>query len=96
MKESANKKQIDPTEFGLPKRLNLYRESPDCISIVIDRKSRIIVRDGEKIVANAKTIRKTLPGTKVMLKTSAPVCGKTTKMLTDHKIKIQSIESNGL
>lgn len=73
---------------GLQRRTIIEKISPDTIAIVINRKSRIIMADGRRIVANAAKIIKTEPGTKVVLKTTAPVCSKTKHFLAEHKIGV--------
>ncbi len=70
---------IDPKTMGLNSRLKIDKKE-DRVSIIIDRKSRIIMKDGVKIHNNAEIIKKhfDLP---VQLITSAPVCSKTSKYL---------------
>ena len=58
------------------------------IAIVKNRKSRIIMKDGEKILESAKQIQSVSPKTKVSLITNAPVCSKTTKYLFENGIKV--------
>jgi len=70
---------VDPKKLGLNSRLKIDKKE-DSISIIIDRKSRIIMKDGIKIHNNVKIIKKhfDLP---VQLITNAPVCSKTSKYL---------------
>jgi hypothetical protein len=58
------------------------------VEIVINRKSRVIMADGRKIVEKAARIRKARPGVGVALKTSAPVCGKTAFFLKGEGIRL--------
>ena len=81
--------KISANDFGLNSRVNLIRVD-DHIGIVIDRKSRIIMNDGRKILEQAKNINKILT-TKIRLYTSAPVCGKTIEFLKKNDITIDSI-----
>ncbi len=61
---------------------------PKCYTIVIDRKSRIIMADGRKIAEKAGKIKATEPGAEVVLKTTAPVCSKTLAFLAELGIAI--------
>ena len=79
---------LDPQSLGLPPRTIVVEIAPDTIAIVINRKSRVVMADGKKIVAKADKIKKTKPGRKVMLKTSAPVCSKTLVFLADNGIEV--------
>ncbi len=79
---------LDPQSLGLPPRTIVTEIAPDTIAIVINRKSRVVMADGKKIVAKADKIKKTKPGRKVMLKTSAPLCSKTLLFLADNGIEV--------
>ena len=79
---------IDPSLFGLAKNTIIEKPGRSHFALVIDRKSRIVMKDGEKIVEKAEKIRTALPGAKVSLKTTAPVCSKTKRMFTEHSIDI--------
>ena len=79
---------LDPQSLGLPPRTIVTEIAPDTIAIVINRKSRVVMADGKKIVAKADKIKKIKPGRKVMLKTSAPVCSKTLLFLADNGIEV--------
>lgn len=82
---------LNPKQFGLHVRTVLEQVDDKTIAIVIDRKSRIIMADGRKILARAGKIKKALPDTSVVLKTSAPVCSKTVRFLEDEGIKIEFV-----
>lgn len=84
-------KKLDPKEFGLPARTILVQVNARTIALVIERKSRIIMVDGKKILAKADIIRQQRPGITVLLKTSAPVCSKTIRFLADEGIEISTI-----
>jgi len=58
------------------------------MAIVVNRKNRIIMADGRKIVANTAKIKKAKPGVTVVLKTSTPVCSKTMQYLAEHRIGV--------
>ena len=84
-------KNPDPKEFGFPSRTILEQVDSKTIALVIDRKSRIIMADGKKILAKAEVIRKQCPDITVLLKTSAPVCSKTVQFLADEGINISPL-----
>ena len=69
--------KLDPKEFGLPPRTVVEQVDGDTIALVIDRKSRIIMADGKKILEKLRKIRSTQPLINIALKTTAPVCSKT-------------------
>jgi len=77
---------LDPTLYNLTSRTKLTK-LPDSIAIVLDRKSRVIMKDGERILNQANKI-KNKTGGKVTLLTSAPVCSKTRTYLSDNHITI--------
>ena len=79
---------LDPKQYGLPSRTVLEQVSMDCIALVIDRKSRIIMADGRKIVEKAERIKNVLPEVTVILKTTAPVCSKTVRFLQEKDIDV--------
>ena len=75
-----------PKEFGLPARTVLEKMDNNIIAIVIDRKSRVIMTDGKKIVEKSKMIKGVRPSVQVALKTTAPVCSKTAALLESEDI----------
>ncbi len=80
---------IDPKEFGLPTRTVLEMLDGNTLAIVIDRKSRIVMADGKKIIDKANKLKEVRPGTNIVFKTSAPVCSKTTKFLNENGVNIR-------
>tara|TARA_B110000003_G_scaffold203341_1_gene202053 strand:+ start:447 stop:701 length:255 start_codon:yes stop_codon:yes gene_type:complete len=80
---------VDPKQFGLSSRTYLI-ENKNTISIIIDRKSRIIMKDGKKILDQANAIQK-IKKKAITLLTSTPVCGKTKIFLSENDIKIKSL-----
>lgn len=82
-------KKISAVDFGLSSRINLV-QSDDHIGIIIDRKSRIIMSDGLRVLNQAKKINK-IQNTKIRLYTSAPICSKTIEFLKKNNIDIDSI-----
>ena len=81
--------KLEPRLYGLSARTNLV-QIDNSIGILIDRKSRIIMKDGHRIVkqAHAIQIKNNKP---VILITSAPVCSKTKQYLSANNILINSL-----
>jgi hypothetical protein len=77
-----------PKEFDLPPRTVLEQIDDEIIAIVIDRKSRVIMADGKKILEKAQQIKEKQPSATVVLKTTAPVCSKTMKFLEAENISL--------
>ena len=82
--------KIDPKLYRLPARTVLLNDDHDNFVLYIDRKSRIIMKDASVILEKAEKIRKTAPGVTIKLETTAPVCSKSTKFLSDNGIEIIS------
>jgi len=78
--------RANPNEFSLPPRTVIEQRACDHLVLVIERKSRIIMADGRKIVTKAELIRKVRPGCKVSLRSTAPLCSKTRDLLAEHGI----------
>lgn len=87
----AQKKTLDPEQFGLSRRTILVDLGRGKLAIVKDRKSRIIVKDGKEILAQAEKIRQSSNYTSLVLQTGAPVCSKTTALLEQAGIKIEPL-----
>ena len=51
-------KSIDPKTYNLPPRTKLLENNSGSLFVLIDRKSRVIMKDGHKIVKIAKDIKK--------------------------------------
>jgi hypothetical protein len=81
-------KLIDPKKFGLHPKTVIEDIGKDHLAIVTNRKSRIIMSDGKKILEKAEKIIKDRPRTRVSLKTSAPLCSKTKAFLNENGINI--------
>jgi len=79
---------IDPSLYKLSGKTVLERVSPKHIAIVMNRKSRVIMADGKKVLEKADRIRAADAKTKISLRTSAPVCSKTLQFLNDHDIDV--------
>ena len=81
--------KLEPQSYGLNNRINLVRID-NSIGIVIDRKYRIIMKDGDRIVKQAQVIQ-VKENKPVVLITSAPVCSKTKQYLSANNILINSL-----
>ena len=80
--------KLAPQQFGLPARTVLEQIDANTIAIVINRKSRLIMADGKKILEKSRKIRESLISGRVVLKTTAPVCGKTVQVLEAEGIEL--------
>ena len=78
----------DAKDFGLPARTVLEQTDKNTIALIIDRKSRIVMADGKKILEKAKKIKEVQPSVTVVLKTTAPVCSKTIRLLEGENIQL--------
>lgn len=83
--------RLPSNEFGLTRQTIIEQDSDGTIAIRIDRKSRIIMADGRKIIEKIEKIKKKLPGVSTVLKTSAPVCSKTLALLEQQGIRVEAL-----
>ena len=79
-------KNIDPTQYNLSSRVDLRQDRSEDLLIIIDRKSRIIMKDGIRVLEVVKKINKTDPKKNISVRTSAPICSKTKKLLLENNI----------
>ena len=79
-------KNIDPTQYNLSSRVDLRQDRSRDLLIVIDRKSRIIMKDGIRVLEMVKKINKIDPKKNISVRTSAPICSKTKKLLLENNI----------
>lgn len=80
-------KEINPRSVGAPPRLVIGEDSNNHLYIIKNIKSRIIMKDGYKILETVKQIKKKTSSS-VSLATTAPVCSKTIRLLIENDIKI--------
>ena len=85
---------IDPKRFGLSSRTVLGQLSHKHFVIIKDRKSRIIMKDGNQILEQINLILNNEPNLKISLATNAPVCSKTIAFLREKGIDILSLEKH--
>ncbi len=83
-------RNIDPKKYNLHSRTKLKKMGKR-VFIVIDRKTRIIMKDGYRIFEIVKQIRQFESDKKIGVLTSAPVCSKTQKFLLQNQIVIKGL-----
>ena len=84
-------KHIDPKRYNLSSRTILRQIGKNNISIIINRKSRIIMKDGQRIMEQAQAIRRINSNMIITVLTSAPVCSKTRSFLLEKNIYIKEL-----
>lgn len=84
--------EIDPTQFGLNKRLKLFLKEEKYLTIEKIIKSRIIQKDALKIIEIADRVNKSLPGLHVSLMCRKNICSKSIKLLNEHGIEVRYVE----
>jgi len=84
-------KNIDPKRYNLSSRTILRQNGKKNISIIIDRKSRIIMKDGQRIMKQAQAIHQVNSNMIITVLTSAPVCSKTRSFLLEKNIYIKEL-----
>jgi|AP95_1055475.scaffolds.fasta_scaffold01783_4 hypothetical protein len=84
-------KNIDPRKYNLSHRIRLLQNNSGDLFIYVDRKSRLIMKDGKRIHELVKSIQSVEKARKISVLTSAPVCSKTRQYLAEQKINIKEI-----
>ena len=84
-------KPIDPKTYSLSPRTKLLEDNKGSLFVVVDRKSRVVMKDGHKIVKIVEDIKKVNQNKKISLLTSAPVCSKTKKHLLKCSIPVLAL-----
>jgi len=79
---------LNPKKYNLNSRVLIKQSTPNHIIIIIDRKSRIIMKDGMRINEQKQAINQVKPNMKVSLQTTAPICSKTKEYLSSKNISI--------
>jgi hypothetical protein len=85
------KEQIDPKLYELPPRTVLMKRGPDEFILVINRKSRIIMKDAVTILKKAEKIKEKALNAWVVVETNAPVCSKSIKFLKENGISVVAV-----
>ena len=83
-------KNVDPKLYNLHSRTRL-KKSEKGVFVVIDRKSRIVMKDGHRIYEIAKQIKTFEVDEKISVLSNAPICSKTKKFLYQNGIAIKSL-----
>ena len=83
-------KKINPTKYNLHSRVKLLGKDKN-VFIVINRKSRIIMKDGHRIVKIARQINQIEVDKKISVLSGAPVCKKTKNFLLENHIVVKSL-----
>ena len=63
---------LDPKKYNLNSRVLIEEKSPGHIAIVVKRKSRVIMKDGVRLLEQAKAIQKTTPNILSLIHISEP------------------------
>ena len=63
---------LDPKKYNLNSRVLIEEKSPDHIAIVVKRKSRVVMKDGVRLLEQAKAIQKTTPNILSLIHISEP------------------------
>ena len=84
-------RKVDPRTFNLSNRLNIQENDKKDVFFIVDRKSRIIMKDGIRIFNQIQKVKEKRRNARFFLKTSASVCSKTKKYLNLRNIEIFDI-----
>jgi len=84
-------KKIDPKRYNLSSRLNLQQNKLNELFIIIDRKSRVVMKDAHRILETVNRIQSIEKDRHVSVLTSAPVCSKTQTFLSDNSISVKNL-----
>ena len=84
-------KKIDPRRYNLSPRLNLQQNKLNELFIIIDRKSRVVMKDAHRILETVNRIQSIEKDRYVSVLTSAPVCSKTRIFLSDNSISVKDL-----
>jgi hypothetical protein len=85
------REQIDPKLYELSPRTKLIKRGSDEFILVINRKSRIIMKDAVTILKRAEKIKAKALSAWVIVETNAPVCSKSIKFLKDNGISVVTV-----
>lgn len=85
------REQVDPKSYGLHPRTVLVMTGSDEFALVMNRKSRVIMKDAKAILKKVGAIKARVPDAAVSLETTAPVCSKSIQFLEEHDVTVVSI-----
>ena len=80
--------KLDPKIYGLPPKTVLMKNGSVIFILVINRKSRIIMKDAQAILNKVEKIKNKVPNASVSLETTAPVCSKSIQFLKDNGVNV--------
>jgi len=86
------REQIDPKLYGIHPRTVLVKTATAEFVLVVNRKSRIIMKDAKRILEKVGAIKEHNPDAKVSLETTAPVCSKSIQFLNDIGVAVVHID----
>ena len=95
MTHNVNKKRLkllDPKTVGLRPGLKIGKGEDNKFYLILDRKSRIIMKDGFRIQKQSDAILTVYPGASVSIITNAPVCSKTRVFLEKQGITVYALD----
>ena len=78
--------RLDPKTFNLNNRV-VIEEEKNTLTLVVNRKSRIIMKDGRRLLDQIRQIKK-VSKKAVLIVTTAPVCSKTKSFLNSNGVEI--------
>jgi hypothetical protein len=88
------REQIDPKLYELPPRTVLMNGGSNEFILVINRKSRIIMKDAVTILKKTEKIKAKVLNARVVVETNAPVCSKSVQFLKDNGISLSLIQGS--
>ena len=84
-------KKIDPKRYNLSPRLNLQQNELNEFFLIIDRKSRVVMKDAYRILEIVNKVQSIEKDKNISVLTSAPVCSKTRTFLSSYSILIKDL-----
>lgn len=84
----GNNKIQYSNDYGLTGRIKIVEISKGHLGIMKKRKSRIIMKDGHKIIESVSKLKSHDPELKISLIISGPICSKTLSYLVDNEINV--------
>jgi hypothetical protein len=92
IKKNKRVEMLDAREFGLSPRTKIGKIKNSLVYIILDRKSRIIMQDGARIMRIVEQLNSGNPGISVGLATNAAICSKTTAYLKENGVEIVGLD----
>jgi hypothetical protein len=92
MNVDKDMQKINPKIYSINSRISIFRTTNGGVLVMINRKSRIIMKDGHKIIENVKKINKIEKDVKITIKIKAPLCSKTKTFLEKKGVFLDIIK----